>query len=599
MDTIVAPQDKEALFDVVFYNNPVPMWYYDRATLRFLEVNQVAIDRYGYSREEFLSMTIQDIRPEEDIPTLMKTVKGLIAPLENEEVFRHVYKDGTVRSVKIIAYPARFNNHDARIVIVNDVTDITLLMERFELIAKATQDAVWDWNLQTNELWWNQTFLDLFGHKKDEVELNIDSWVSRIHPEDRERVMNGIHQAIDNGEEKWCDEYRFLRGDGTYASTLDRGYVIYKNDKAVRMLGSMMDVTEQKLLQKAQEDSETLLQTITSASPAALWMADEAGNVVYVNQKWIEWSNAGVGENLGEGWLQVVHPDDRTRVWNTYQNAHVSRDSYEVDYRILFNDGSVRWVTATGLPRLTADNRFIGFVGSVTDITRQKQLELQKDGFISTVSHELKTPIASIKGYEQLLSRTKSVKDTQGLNFLNRMRVQINRLDTLVQDLLDISRIESGKLIFKESIFEVNVLMAELVPDLQLVYPTHTLMLVENQSCKISADRNRIVQLITNLVDNAVKYSPGASKVLIRLTCDEEYLSVCIQDFGKGISKEQESFIFERFYQVNNVYKAPGLGIGLYVCKEIIDRLNGNIWFESVVEQGTTFHFKLPRKLEA
>jgi signal transduction histidine kinase len=103
---------------------------------------------------------------------------------------------------------------------------------------------------------------------------------------------------------------------------------------------------------------------------------------------------------------------------------------------------------------------------------------------------------------------------------------------------------------------------------------------------------------VTNLVDNAVKYSPGSAKVFIKVSCDDLDLTVSVQDFGKGILKEQEQYIFERFYQVNNVYKAPGLGIGLYVCKEIINRMNGKIWFESVPQQGTTFFFKLPRKLD-
>jgi len=587
-----------SLFDVLFYQNPQPMWFFDVTTLQFLEVNKAAIDHYGYSREEFLNMTILEIRPPEDIERLKDTLKQFIGPVTSKKVFRHTLKDGTINHVQVLSYPVPFKNHSARLAMITDLTESTLYIERFDLISKATHDAVWDWDLENNELWWNHSFLDLFGYKEEEIEQTIDSWITRIHPEDKERVYNRIYQAIDRGEKNWTDDYRFLRADGTYAYIIDRGYTIFKDGKAVRMVGSMLDATLQVQLRKAREESESLLHTITSASPTALWMADEQGKLVYANQKWIDWSRDKMAEDILDDWIKVIHPEDRENVLEAYNKAYDEKTLYEVDYRLLFKDRSVRWVTAVGLPRYDANNRFIGFVGSVTDITRQKHLELQKDGFISTVSHELKTPIATIKGYEQLLSRSSAVRDVQAISFLERMRVQINRLDTMVQDLLNVSRIESGKLTFNESKFEVNVMIAELVHDLQLVFPSHALMLIENQSCQIYADRNRVVQLITNLVDNAVKYSPKADKVSLKLTCDQEYLTVSVQDFGTGILKEQEPYLFNKFYQVNNVYKAPGLGIGLYVCGQIIENLNGKIWFESEVGKGSTFSFKLPRKLD-
>jgi PAS domain S-box-containing protein len=597
MDSI-APEIKQSLFDITFYGNPQPMWFYDTSSLEFIEINQAAIDHYGYSREEFLNMTIRDIRPMEDLEILNYTLKELSGPATSKRTFRHMLKDGTINHVQVVSYPVPYKGHEARLVMTTDLTESTLYIERFELIAQATHDAVWDWNLETNAIWWNQSFLDLFGYKKEEVELTADSWTSRIHPDDKERVQNSIHQAIQSGEKNWSDEYRFLRADRSYAFIIDRGYTIFKEGKAVRMVGSMLDTTLQMQLQTARDESESLLQKITGAAPTALWMSDTEGNLVYVNQTWIDWSNSPSFGNLMEGWVTIIHEEDREKVKATYLNAHTTCSGYSIDYRIYFTDGSIRWLTSTANPRYDFLNKFMGLVGSCTDITRQKHLELQKGGFISTVSHELKTPIASLKGYEQLLSRSKAVTDVKGINFLNRMGVQISRLDTLVQDLLDVSRIESGKLTFKESVFEMNTLMAELITDLQQVFPSHTLMLIENQDCNIYADRNRMIQLITNLIDNAVKYSPGASKVLIKAFCNEETLTVSVQDFGKGILKEQEQYIFERFYQVNNVYKAPGLGIGLYVCREIINRMNGKIWFESTAQEGTTFYFNLPRKLD-
>jgi PAS domain S-box-containing protein len=470
------PKNKEALFDAVFYDNPMPMWFYDNATLRFLEVNQIAIDRYGYSREEFLGMTIRDIRPVEEVPMLEYALSDTVPSFQRGTIFRHRLSNGAIRHVRIISYPSEFNGHQSRLVMVNDVTETVLL-------------------------------------------------------------------------------------------------------------------------QQQREETEMMLHKIASASPTAIWMTNADGQLVYVNQTWLDWANVGEGGDLATQWAKSVHPDDLKRVVKAYREAHANQQAFQQDMRTFFADGSIRWLTSSANPRYDANQQYAGLVGSCTDITRIRHYEQQKDGFISTVSHELRTPIAAIKGYEQLLSRSKGNLDSQAQQFLERMRVQIGRIDSIVQDLLDISRIETGKLTFKESEFEVNSLMAELITDLQLVYRTHQLVLEENEQCKMFADRNRIIQLVTNLVDNAVKYSPGANKVVIRLWCDEENLTVSVRDSGKGVSKDQAAFIFERFYQVNDVYKAPGLGIGLYICKEIVNRLNGKIWFDSIPGHGTTFFFKLPRQL--
>lgn len=589
--------DAEPFFQILFYKNPQPMWFFDKITLKFLEVNCAAVEHYGYTREEFLSMTITDIRPGDDLTNFYDALKELNGVNTLKRPFKHRLKDGTINHVKIISYPVTYKDIDSRLVVVQDVTDTELLIQRFSLVSKATHDAVWDWNLEDDTIWWNSTFLDMFGYQAEDVDQTVESWTMRIHPDDHDRVVNGIQQVISKGEENWTDQYRFLRADGSYAYILDRGYTLFTGGKAVRMLGSMMDISQQINLQQTNLETQSLLHTITSASPTALWMSNEVGDVTYVNQKWLDWSESDFNDNLSKKWQRIIHPDDCNRVADIFNKAHASRTEYQTDYRIVFKDGSVRWLTALGIPRYAADGSYIGFVGSCTDITRQKHLELQKDEFISTVSHELKTPITSIKAYEALITRSQKVEDVKIQGFFSRMRVQINRLDALVQDLLDISRIESGKLTFHESEVEINIMLAELINDLQLIFPSHRLIIIENHVCKIFGDRNRLIQLVTNLIDNAVKYSPKGDKVYISLICDETHLTCSIKDFGTGIYKEQQPYIFDRFYQVNNVYKSPGLGIGLYLCKEIVKRQNGDIWFDSVLGEGSTFYFKLSRNI--
>lgn len=382
------------------------------------------------------------------------------------------------------------------------------------------------------------------------------------------------------------------------ADVIVRGYTQFKDGKATRMVGSMLDITLQLQLERARAQSDSILQTISYASPTALWMSDVDGNLVYVSQKWLNWSNSSLAENQMDGWLKIIHPEDVQFVSETYTRSVLERKSYEVDYRIVLSDGEERWVLATGFPRYEADNTFTGFVGSATDITRQKHLELQKDTFINTVSHELKTPISTIKGFGQLLNKSKTVDDARDKKYLDRMLVQAERMDRLIQDLLDVSRISLGKLNLNVKDFDLDTLISDVVQDLKLVFPTHELSLSAGTNCFIFGDPARIAQVITNLIDNAVKYSPEAKQVLIAVRCDEKSATVSVQDFGIGISRSNEPFIFDKFYQVNNVYKTPGLGVGLYVSKEIIELMEGKIWFESKVGEGTIFSFQVPRKIQ-
>jgi diguanylate cyclase (GGDEF)-like protein/PAS domain S-box-containing protein len=251
-----ALQESEQRYRALFEANPHPMWIYDLETLRFLAVNDAAVDRYGWSREEFLSMSIRDIRPPEEMPKLLDAVADAGGGgLYRSGIWRHLRKDGSVMLVEVSSHALEFEGRPARAVLVSDVTEQVRAQEslqeseeRFRLLARVTNDAVWDWDLGDDTLWCNEGFETLFGFSRGEVESTIDSWTTRIHPDDLARVVDGIHRVIDEGGMTWSDEYRFLRKDGGYAHVLDRGYVIRDAaGKPLRMIRGMTDVTERKL----------------------------------------------------------------------------------------------------------------------------------------------------------------------------------------------------------------------------------------------------------------------------------------------------------------------------------------------------------------
>ena len=231
------------------------------------------------------------------------------------------------------------------------------------------------------------------------------------------------------------------------------------------------------------------------------------------------------------------------------------------------------------------------------EIERRKQLEKQKDEFIGVASHELKTPVTSIKSFAQVLRlRFSKEGNSQAADLLAKLDTQINKLTSLIEDLLDVTKISAGKMQYNQAHFDFDVLVDELIEELQRITEKHSIIRKGTTGKTIYADRERVGQVITNLVTNATKYSPGEEKVLVKLSSDGKMVQLCVQDFGIGIEKEKQEKVFERFFRASrqgeNTF--PGLGLGLYVSSEIIKRLGGTIWVESVPGRGSTFCFRLP-----
>jgi len=218
----------------------------------------------------------------------------------------------------------------------------------------------------------------------------------------------------------------------------------------------------------------------------------------------------------------------------------------------------------------------------------------RKDEFMSIASHELKTPLASVKAYVQLLDRTLA-KDEKVKGYLERTLAQINKLNSLIVDLLDTSRIENGRLKFNESLFNFNKLIKESVDMISQIYPDYKIMVSGESNVLVKGDEMRLEQVLLNYMTNAVKYSPDIRELQLHSYIQDNDLIVSVKDFGIGIPKENQADVFRKFYRVEGTaQRFQGLGVGLYICSEIIRRHNGKCWLESEVGKGSTFYFSLP-----
>ncbi|MGM9476631.1 sensor histidine kinase [Pedobacter sp. GSP4] len=230
------------------------------------------------------------------------------------------------------------------------------------------------------------------------------------------------------------------------------------------------------------------------------------------------------------------------------------------------------------------------------EIEFRKQAEHKKDEFISIASHELKTPLTSVKGYIQLLQRSLNRDDkTMAQNHLEKASIQLEKLNDLIVDLLDISKIESGKMKFNMQHFCADNMVNNAIEMLQQSNPDFKITKLGQTSQMVYGDEMRLEQVVINFITNAIKYAPGTNQVNVTINIKDEKLYVAVKDFGIGISKEQQQKIFDKFYRVEeNSNRFNGLGIGLYICSEIINRHGGKVGVNSVPNEGSEFYFIIP-----
>jgi two-component system CheB/CheR fusion protein len=305
--------------------------------------------------------------------------------------------------------------------------------------------------------------------------------------------------------------------------------------------------------------------------------------------------------------LQTIHPDDRERVEDSVRETLLNNDSgeFDIEYRTILINDKIKWLKAKGRAYFNEKGAAIRFIGTLLDITVQKlideatvELLKKKDEFLSIASHELKTPITSLKAALQMIERMTSQKEEMkpARIFVQKGIKQIDKLIELIKDLLDVTKIQAGKLELYKTQFILSELIVECCEELQSQSENHQLIVEGEINISVYADRNRIEQVIVNLLSNAIKYSPGGQKVIIKASQSDKAIKITITDFGIGIRKDKQPFLFDRFYRVDETsQRYAGLGLGLYISSEIIRRHDGHIDIESAEGDGSTFWFSIPK----
>lgn len=392
---------------------PLIIYLFDFPTNRTLYINREVTALLGYEPEELIvlgkNMLEQLVHPDDlhrlklhlarfdrmpvgtmkELEYRMKSKHGVWRWFHSKDVlFKHT-PDGKVSQLLGCAQEITVRKEtEASLLKLNDelerrVTERTEALssseERFQLISRATNDAIRDWNFMTNEVWWNASFAKLFGFTPSDIEPGIDFWYSQIHPEDLERVAASLQKALQEKESKWSEEYRFKRADGSYANIHDRNYILYNEQQQVcRILGSMTDVTEARSIRESLRTTVEEYFSLIVATSQIVWMSDQDGKPsakVNENLLWLRYTGQSHQELWKKGWESTVHPDDQLQFAHSWQEAIRYKRVFEAEYRLRGKDGSYRYFLYRGVPILTRQGRIRKWIGTCTDVHDQKMAE--------------------------------------------------------------------------------------------------------------------------------------------------------------------------------------------------------------------------------
>ncbi|GAA4202847.1 hypothetical protein GCM10022289_18250 [Pedobacter jeongneungensis] len=471
--------------------------------------------------------------------------------------------------------------------------------ERFRALVNATSDIVYIMSAD----WREMKQLEGRNFLADTNEPLTD-WISKyIHPLDQDQVRTAIDDA--KRENKVFQlEHRVLRADGSIGWILSRAVPIFDDNGNVReWFGAASDITETKRAEEAlklakeiTEQQKRVYETIANSTPDLMYVFDLQYNFIYANEALLtmwgkSWDNAigkGLLENGYEPWHAEMHQREIDHVRTTktairgevsFPHALLGKRVYDYIFTPVLNDaGEVEAVA-----------------GTTRDITDIKQNEQRKNDFIGMVSHELKTPLTSLTAYLQLMEKSEPAKhDPMTKRILEQSIKQSRRMTNMINGFLNLARLESGKMFIEKGPFDFATFLQEIAEETRMLYTQHRFIFPDIAPVIINGDMGKLAQVINNLLGNAVKYSNIGSQITTSATIEGDQLKISVSDEGTGIPQEEISKLFDRFYRGQNNNLIAGFGIGLYVCREIIEGHGGKIWVEQSTDQGSTFCFTLP-----
>jgi len=381
----------------------------------------------------------------------------------------------------------------------------------------------------------------------------------------------------------------------------DKTELLIKQEEKVRVINQDLLLLNQELEErvvnrtKALAESENRFRSMMETIPQIAWTNTFEGEITFYNQRWYDYTGLDSEQTRTWGWRKAIHPDDLQFTLEQFRTIRESRDGGEFQVRIKSTEGTYLWHLSRLMPINNEEGEIQLWVGTATDIHELRLLQQQKDDFISIASHELKTPITTLKASLQLLNQMKDNPSHKMLpTLIGQANKSLNKVTVLVEDLLNATKVNEGQLHLNKK----SIVIAELIDEcchyihMEGMY---TIVTEGDMQLQVYADAERMNQVIINFINNAIKYAPESKTIKVCIEKINDMAKVSVTDKGPGITADKLTHLFDRYYRVETQgIQGSGLGLGLYICAEIIKKHNGQIGINSELGKGSTFWFTLP-----
>jgi PAS domain S-box-containing protein len=477
--------------------------------------------------------------------------------------------------------------------------------DKYDIVAKATSDTIWDWKLEEDQFSWNKGIESVFGYSQDNIIVNSNWWFEKIHPEDSIKMSVRLYSFIEQKTEKWQDQYRFKCADNTYKYVLDRAFLLKdKNGKAIRMIGAIQDITKQK----EEENRLKLLETVIIQSKDSIIITEPKSkqskipNIIYANPAFTAMSGYTPDEIIGKSPNLFKRPNSDNSNLKKILKAIKFKKEYQIETILLSKVKKEYCVRLSMAPIFNSEKELSHWVSILRDITEEKKQEKEKEQLIRELtqnnndlkqfsyitSHNLRAPLSNLTGLLQLLEET-TIHDPELQEILNGFNQSTQLLNNTVNDLARVIAIKDKPAIIKENVDleelflhvfqQLDTMITDQNPLIQLHFNTKTL----------HTHKPYLESIFLNLVSNALKYKSEKRKLQITITTQKvkNTTVILIHDNGIGIdlirNKDKIFGLYQRFH-----LKPDSKGLGLYLVKSQVEIMGGTVEIDSEIDKGTT-----------
>ncbi|MGB3534298.1 MAG: PAS domain S-box protein [Microcoleaceae cyanobacterium] len=584
---------------------------------------------FGYKAEDILNQPLDVLLPQTAVEVHHQHIRAFgVGGISSRDMKgrRDIYgrrHDGTIFPAEASVSQIRLDNQTIYTAILRDISDRVTAEEEREQAEIALRDSqrryvtitqvapvgIFHTDTEGNCSYVNECWCEIAGISPEEA--SGQGWVSAIHPADRQNVFQAWREAVQN-RCLFKLEYRFQRPDGKITWVM--GQAVAERDETDNVkgfVGSITDIHARKQAEAVMRESERRWRSLLENVRLSVVGLNCQAQVEYVNPFFLELTGYTHSEVVGQNWFEMfLRPAERSQVYQCFQQTLQQEPQNYYQNIIITKQGEEKIVAWNNTQLQSIEGEGIGTMSIGEDITERYAIERMKNEFISVVSHELRTPLTAIHGAIDLLSSGLiDAASERGKQVIKIAAESTDRLVRLVNDILELERLESGKMtLTKEWVDGIDLLLQAKNQMQVMANRAKITLAVIEQELEFIADTHRLLQVLINLISNAIKFSPSGSTVTISLELNPENLTkdthdwivFTVKDEGRGIPPDKMDSIFERFHQVDasDSRQKGGTGLGLAICRSIVEQHGGKIWVESRENEGSCFYFSIPAKLK-